>query len=162
MLNLKRPKENKAHEPGTVRLLWFSRVTVETTWKQMPLRQAEMFRIASGHEDFQSSCCTRLCHYHQVNEFNSFCWLREQSIYRFDHLVIRKSCSVGKSEAEAELNAIGGAQISGHGAAPEATLIQPSVCPPLCTAALRLLGVTESNLKSQSIAHPICAAAGRM
>ena len=31
---------------------------------------------------------------HQVNEFNSFCWLRYESIYRFEHIVAYSSGKV--------------------------------------------------------------------
>jgi hypothetical protein len=30
----------------------------------------------------------------QVNEFNSFCWLRDESIYRFEHIVANSSGKV--------------------------------------------------------------------
>ena len=31
---------------------------------------------------------------HQVNEFNSFCWLRYESIYRFEHIGVYSSGKV--------------------------------------------------------------------
>ena len=48
------------------------------------------------HEDFSPRAVPRLCVTigHQLNEFNSFYWLRYESIYRFEHIVTYSSGKV--------------------------------------------------------------------
>jgi hypothetical protein len=85
---------------------------VQSSWRGNMMETCQIApvfdQIDYRHEIFSPLTVARLCVTigHQVNEFNSFCWLRDESIYRFEHIETNSSGKVvAKSVDSARVNA---------------------------------------------------------